>query len=178
MRSMRKIRVVAIAMTGVMAMSLVSITPAAVAQDEVVCRGGGPEYWLTNPWPKPNYVPRLMQNPNKKRTQIRGWTRFNDVFRWRKGKDQEGKIFSNRYRLRQALKGNGTLLKTTAKHTVAALLNASATDENEFSWNKHSVIKQFQVYWDGTQDMNRKEARRYLRKQMRQLNEGSCPVVE
>jgi hypothetical protein len=162
-------------MVGVMALTLVVVAPVA-AQDEEECRGGGPEYWSENPWPAAFTIPKLFQNPNKsKRTVVRGWTRFNDVFRWRKGKDQEGKIFSNKYRLRQALKGKGTLLKSLGKQTTAALLNAGAPN-NEFAWGLNPVIKNFQIYWDGTSDMSASKARKWLRGRFRDLNEAACPT--
>ncbi len=175
MKRLDPIRSLGAVMIGVMAVTLVSLAPAAAA-DEEPCRGGGPGYWLENPWPTPFYVPPFFQNPNTKRTLVRPWTRFNDVFRWRKGKDQECKIFSNKYRLRQALKGKGTLLKSVSKHTVSAVLNAGEPN-NDFPSTTSAIIKEFQVYWDGTDDMSIPNARRALRSKMRQLNEQACPTA-
>ena len=174
MKRLDLVRSLGVTMIAVMAMTLVTLTPVAAADVEE-CRGGGPSYWLENPWPTPFYVPKFFQNPNKnQRTLVRGWTRFDDVFRWRHGKDQEGMIFAKTYTLRKALNGRGTLLKSVAKHTVAALLNAGEPN-NDFPWPTNAVIKRFQVYWDGTDDMTVQQARRTLRRDMRGLNAQACP---
>lgn len=163
-------------MSALMALTLIGVAPAA-AQDATVaadtCRGGGPSYWLANPWPKPFAVPKLFRQPNGKVAVVRKWTKFDSVFRYRGGRNSEGKIFPGKT-LNQVLKLKGTQKKSLARHTIAALLNAGET-KNDFATSKFWVIKDFQVYWDGTDDMNKRQARQYMAARMIQRNLGACP---
>ena len=164
-------------MSSLMAVTMIGAAPAA-AHDAVVaadeCRGGGPDYWLANPWPKPFAVPKLFRQPNGKRAIVRKWTQFDAVFAYRGGRKAEGKIFPGKT-LKQVLQLTGSAKKGLARQSIAGLLNAGATP-NDFWMSKYSVIREFQVYWDGTADMGPNKARKFLKNQMVQSNANACPA--
>ena len=164
-------------MSALMALTLVGVAPAA-AQDAAVaadtCKGGGPAYWRANPWPKPFKVPKKFRKPSGQVAVVRKSTKFDQVFRYRGGRNSEGKIFPGKT-LNQVLKLTGNQKKALARHTIAALLNAGEVN-NQFGTSKFDVIKDFQVYWDGTDDMNKRQARKFMRNRMIQRNIGACPT--
>lgn len=167
-------------MAGVVALSALGAAPAmgedgsATADYETAaeCRGGYPDYWLSNPWPKPFLVPKQFRQPNGKRAIVRKWTKFDAVFRYRGGKDAEGAIFPGKT-LNQVLKMKGNAKKGAARQTIAALLNA-AEPNNDFGESKWFIIRNFQVYWDGTADMGKYKARKFLKDDMIRENAQAC----
>jgi hypothetical protein len=144
-----------------------------VAQDDT-CRGGGPEYWVTNTWPAPFEVPAMFRQPNGHAAVVRPNTKFDAVFRYRKGRHSEGPIFPGET-LQQVLQSTGTSKRKLARVTVAALLN-SGEPGNDFDVSTGTVIKDFQVYWDGTYDMSPSRARRHMTAVMNERNAGACPA--
>jgi hypothetical protein len=158
----------------IIALTLSSVGPVA-AQDEV-CVGGGPAYWLdrSNPWPS-FLVPKKFQQPKVARTSVTKRTQFDTVFRYRKGRDSEGPIFP-RMTLRKVLARQGTGLTALGRHTVAALLNAAARSQNQFTLSPAEIIYNFQVYWDGTEDMRPKKSRAYIRRIYARENANVCPA--
>jgi hypothetical protein len=160
-------------LASLVALTVLGAAPVA-AQDEVVCKGGGPDYWLENSWPAAFKVPYKFRRPNGKPAVVRKWTKFDAVFRYRGGRDQEGKIFPGKT-LNQVLKMKGTPKKGLARNAIAALLNAGAKPDNNFWPTKFRVIKGFQVYWDGTEDMGKRKARLFMKRTMAQWNQGACP---
>lgn len=160
-------------MSSILALSMIGVAPAAAsAADE--CRGGGANYWLENPWPEAFKVPKLFRLPNGKRAVVRKWTKFDNVFSYRGGRKAEGKIFPGKT-LNQVLKLPGnTAKKGLARQSIAALLNAGEK-ENNFGTSKFRVIRDFQIYWDGTADMGPKAARNTMKVRMADRNAGACP---
>ncbi len=84
---------------------------------------------------------------------VRPWTAFDSVFRYRRPRHDEGRILPGRT-LKQVVNRTGGGLDGLARQAVAALLNAGASDSNEFPRSVGYVIERFQVYWDGTEDMS------------------------
>lgn len=168
-----KTRVLSAVVAAIMAVTVLGVTPV-LAEDEVECRGGSPDYWLENPWPAAFKVPKKFRMPNGKQAVVRPWTKFDDVFRYRNGRDQEGRIFPGKT-LRQVLKLKGNAKQGLARQSIAALLNHREPN-NDFSWpSRYRTIFDFQVYWDGTADMNKQQARKWLRDRYRQFNNQACP---
>ena len=95
------------------------------------------------------------------------------MFRWRNGKDQEGKLFPGKT-LNQVLKMKGNPKKGLSRNAIAALLNTQDKD-NTFWATKTRVIKDYQVYVDGTEDMSPKQARKFMKTRMGNWNRNACP---
>lgn len=171
---MKKTRWLAPLMVGIMGLSVLGAAPVA-AQGEPVCIGGLPVYWQdpANTWPDDN-IPLRFQNPNRNRTSIHPWTRFDDVFRWRNGRDQEGPIY-RQMTLRQVLDTTGRGLNAMSRQAIAALLNAASLPDNSFPQTMGRVIYDFQVHWDGTEDMTPRQARRFMRDRYKEWNLLACP---
>lgn len=163
-------------MSALMALTLVGVAPATAQGPEAAaeeCRGGGPDYWLANPWPAAFVVPKLFRMPSGKSAVVRKWTRFDSAFRYRGGRDNEGRIFPGKT-MKQVLQAKGTLKKGLGRQTVAALLNAAVGD-NHFPVNKYWVIRDFQVYWDGTDDLGLRKSRQHMKGVMIKRNAKACP---
>jgi hypothetical protein len=165
-------RLVSAVVAAVMAITVIGVTPAMAQEEE--CRGGSPDYWLANPWPEPFKVPKAFRMPNGKVATVQPWTKFDNVFRYRQGRDQEGRIFPGQT-LKQVLKLKGNAKRGLARQTIAALLNR-AESSNDFDWTTNfAIIKDFQVYWDGTEDMGKTKARNFMQERFREWNNLACP---
>jgi hypothetical protein len=168
-----KVRLLSAVVAAVMAVTVIGVTPVVAQEEE--CRGGSPDYWLANPWPEPFKVPKAFRMPNGKVAIVRPSTKFDNVFRYRNGRDQEGRIFPGKT-LKQVLKLKGNAKRGLARQAIAALLN-TAEPSNGFDWpSKFGVIRDFQVYWDGTADMSEKKARNFLQKRYQEWNDAACPI--
>jgi hypothetical protein len=173
---MAKTRLLALTMSTVVGLSLVGAAPVA-AQPPVDCIGGLPSYWQdpANEWPVFK-VPKLYTKANTQTVTVRPWTAFDKVFRYRRPRHDEGRILPGRT-LTQVVNRTGGGLDGLARQAVAALLNAGAGASNEFPRTRGYVIDQFQVYWDGTEDMSAKKARRHQTAHFLEDNGEACPVL-
>jgi len=75
----------------------------------------------------------------------------------------------------QANNTHAWTVRSLSRHTVAALLNAGQPDNN-YPKSKFEVIKLFQVYNDGTDDMSPRKARLDLRERFKDLNDAVWPA--
>jgi hypothetical protein len=172
---MRTARLLAFMMTTVVGFSAVGVAPVAAQTGE--CIGGVPSYWQdpAHAWPVFK-VPKHYTKPNSKQVTVRPWTAFDKVFRYRRPRHDEGPILPGKT-MKQVLDTTGGGLNGLARQSVAALLNAAASESNDFGRTRGFVIETFQVYWDGTSDMSPKQARKVQAARFFDENQGACPVV-
>jgi hypothetical protein len=172
---MRTTRLLAFMMTTVVGFSVVGVAPAAA--QPVECIGGVPSYWQdpAHAWPVFK-VPLHYTQRNHKQVTVRPSTPFDKVFRYRRPRHDEGRILPGKT-MKQVLDTTGGGLNGLARQSVAALLNAAAIESNHFPRTRGYVIDQFQVYWDGTEDMSPRQARKVQAARFFDDNQRACPVV-